>query len=172
MDGLEVIEDAFSRIHSTLLSTLRGLTSDDLYYSPRIECNTIAWLAWHLTRVQDRHIADLAGQEQEWILGKWFEEFGQSPNPRNVGFAHTPEQVQSFRLPNLDLMLAYHDAVYSQSTSYLKTITPTDLDRVLDEPQYDPLPTVGVRLVSVIDDNAQHVGQIAYLRGLIQGRTW
>ena len=69
-------------------------------------------------------------------------------------------------------MLAYHDAVYSQSTSYLKTITPTDLDRILDEPQYDPLPTVGVRLVSVIDDNAQHVGQIAYLRGLIQGRTW
>lgn len=172
MDGIEVLQDAFSRIHSTFLSTLRGLAPEDLYYSPNIECNTIAWLAWHLTRVQDRHIADLAEHEQEWILGKWFEEFGQSPAPANVGFGHTPEQVQNFTLPNLDLMLAYHDAVYFQSASYLKTITPTDLDRILDEPQYDPLPTIGVRLVSVISDNSQHVGQMAYLRGLIQGRSW
>ena len=110
MDAIEVLQDGFSRIHSTLLSTLRGLTPEDLYYSPNIECNTIAWLAWHLTRVQDRHIADLAEHEQEWILGKWFEEFGQSPAPANVGFGHTPKQVQSFRLPNLDLMLAFLEA--------------------------------------------------------------
>ncbi len=47
-----------------------------------------------------------------------------------------------------------------------------DLDREIDEPQYQSLPTVGVRLISVLANNLQHAGQVAYLRGLLHGIGW
>ena len=172
MDSISVIQDAFSRVRGTLHRSLSGLTRKELHYYPHIESNTIAWLAWHLTRIQDDHLADLAGTQQEWIRSKWYERFSLAPDPTNTGGGHTTEQVREFVTPDCEVLLAYHDAVYTQSCSYLETVRPTDLDRILNEPQYQPLPTVGVRLVSVISDNSQHAGQIAYLRGLLQGRSW
>ncbi len=172
MEGAQVVADALERIKGTLERAVTGLPNDDLHRQPRDDCNSIAWLAWHLTRVQDDHLSNLAGREQAWTADGWHARFGMEADPHNLGGGHTPEQVAAFRAPDTQTLLDYHNAVLERSKAYLETLATADLDRVLDEPQWQTPVTVGVRLVSVINDNTQHAGQIAYLRGLFQGLGW
>lgn len=171
MEGPTLLADALSRVREQLHDRLDGLSIEQLHATPY---PSIAWLAWHLTRVQDSQIAPLAGREQLWTSASWHERFGMEPDPRDYGpgHTHTPAQVQAFRVPDAGLLLDYHDAVTEASTAYLASLTSQDLDRVLDEPRFDPKPTVGVRLVSVVDDNVRHMGQIEYLRGLAVSGGW
>ena len=171
MEGTELIGDALGRIQRTLQRILPGLTIEQLAYRPSEISNSIAWLSWHLTRVQDQHISDLLDREQEWISGGWYEKFGLRADPRNTGFGHSPSDVSAIRADG-EILQGYYDAVYSRSLELLNRLNPDDLEREINEPQYEPLPTIGVRLVSIVNDNTQHVGQAAYLRGLGQGRAW
>ncbi len=172
MDPKDVIVDGLGRIPRVLNLALDGLSAEQLTFRPSEQTNTIAWLAWHLTRVQDHHLSDLAGREQAWIADGWHARFGKPPDPTDTGQRYTPEQVAAIRPANPQLLLDYHNAVYQRSVAYVQTLSPNDLDRELNEPQWNPLPTIGVRLVSVIADNLQHAGQVAYLRGLIEDRRW
>ena len=172
MEGKEVLTDAYGRIQGTLRRAVNGLTLEQLCYRPNEDANSIAWLAWHLTRVQDDHISSLMGRPQAWVDQGWHAKFNMPPDSHDIGTGHTSEQVAALRPPDAETLLAYHNAVFERTKEYLETLNPGDLDRELNEPQYQPLPTVGVRLVSVISDNTQHAGQAAYLRGIIQGRGW
>jgi hypothetical protein len=82
------------------------------------------------------------------------------------------EQVAALKVPDASLSLGYADAVYERSKQYLATVTSDDLDKEINEPQYNPLPTIGVRLVSIVSDNTQHAGQVMYVRGMLQGFGW
>lgn len=171
MEGTDLIADALGRIQRTLERILPGLTIEQLAYRPSEGSNSITWLVWHLTRVQDHHISDLLDREQEWISGGWHERFGLAADPRNTGFGHDPSDVSAVRA-NGETLQGYYDAVYSRSLELLNSLNPEELDREINEPQYEPLPTVGTRLVSIVNDNTQHVGQAAYLKGLGQGTSW
>jgi len=70
------------------------------------------------------------------------------------------------------LLLAYHDATFERMKSYLKTLTTEDLARLLDDPQYQPLPTVAVRLVSVLENAMTNAGQIGYLKAYHRLGGW
>ena len=120
----------------------------------------------HLTRVQDDHIADVAGTDQAWLAGGWSDRFGLPFEDRATGWSHTAEEVGAFRVGSGELLSGYHDAVYGRTLAFVRTLTEPDLDRIVDT-RWDPPVTLGVRLVSVIDDDAQHAGQAAFLRGLI-----
>jgi hypothetical protein len=172
MDAKDLVLDALDRIHGMFHQTLDGLALEDLHRQPRADANSIGWLAWHLTRVQDNAISGLAGQEQAWITLGWHARFNMAPDPDNEGFGHTPEQVAAFRVAAVQTLLDYHDCVVERSKAYVAGLAPADFDRTLNEPEWQPLPTVGVRLVSVLEDSFQHVGQAAYLRGLFQGKGW
>jgi hypothetical protein len=172
MDSKDVIAEALGRVQRILSMSLEGLTAEQLAYRPTEQANSIAWLAWHLTRVQDKHLSELADRQQAWIADGWHARFNKPADPLDTGQRYTPEQVAGIRPSGPPLLLDYHNAVYQRSVEYLREVSPAEMDRVLDEPQYTPLPTVGVRLVSVVADNLQHAGQIAYLRGCIEGRHW
>ena len=169
MDWKDLLTDGYGRILGVLERALEGLTEDDLKWQPYIGANSIGWLAWHLTRVQDDHISSLSGKEQLWTKDGWHAKFNRPPDAKDRGFGHTPEQVAAFESPDVETLLAYHRAVLERSKSYFITLSDDDLARELNEPQYQPLPTVGVRLISVIADNLQHAGQAAYIRGLLKG---
>lgn len=172
MDAKDIVIDGLGRIQQILHRSLNGLTAEQLVYRPTDQANSIAWLAWHLTRIQDGHVSDLAGRPQAWVADGWHARFDKPADPKDTGQRYTPEQVAAIRPDGPQVLLDYHDAVYQRSVEYLRGVSPADMDRVLNEPQYDPLPTVGVRLVSVISDNTQHAGQAAYLRGCIEGKRW
>ena len=129
-------------------------------------------LAWHLYRVQDHHISDLLGLPQLWVADGWHTKFGMAKDEKETGTGHSPAQVEALQVDSADLPLGYADAVYERAKQYLATVKPADLDAAINEPQYDPLPTVGVRLVSIISDNIQHAGQVMYVRGLLERQGW
>jgi uncharacterized damage-inducible protein DinB len=161
----EVLLDLFGRLPRLVRSAVRNLSPEQLAYAPTERANTIAWLVWHMTRVQDDHVADVRGTEQVWD-GDWASRFGLPPGTLDTGYGYTPEQVATVRPQSWRTLVEYYDAVHARTIAYLEHLTDDDLDRVVDD-RWDPPVTLGVRLVSVADDDAQHVGQAAYLRGLI-----
>ncbi len=172
MEWHDLLSDGYGRVLDFIENVLRGLTEDDLNWQPRHDCSSIGWLAWHLTRQQDAQIASLRGEEQLWIKDGWHSKFKRPPDPEDSGFGHTPEQVSAFKSPDVQTLLNYHRAVLERSKLYFLTLSKADLDRELDEPWFQPLPTVGVRLVSILADSLLHAGQAAYVRGLRQGKGW
>jgi len=161
----DLLEDAFGRIRGVVRRTADGLTVEQLAFRPDEEANSIGWLLWHLTRIADDHISDLAGTEQAWTGGGWAARFGLPFPPGDTGYGHGPEQVAAVQVP-AGLLISYHEAVYRNAVQYVDRLTVADLERVVDE-AWDPPVTLGVRLVSVISDDLQHAGQAAYLRGLV-----
>lgn len=172
MKWQQLITDGYGRIFQVLEKALDGLTRDDLNQQPDPDSNSMGWLTWHLTRVQDHHIADLMGEEQLWVGDGWHARFNRPSDPGDIGFGDNSEDVKAFKSPDVETLLEYHRAVMERSKRYIDTLSAADLDRELNEPRFQPLPTVGVRLVSAMSDNLQHAGQVAYLRGLLKGKGW
>lgn len=172
MEWQDLLADGYGRVLEYMESILKGLTQDDLKWQPRNDCNSIGWISWHLTRQQDAQIASLMAEEQLWIKDKWHSKFNRAPDPDDNGFGHTTEQVSAFESPDTQTLLNYQCAVLERSKRYFYTLSKTDLERELDEPWFQPLPTVGVRLVSILEDSLLHAGQAAYVRGLRQGKGW
>ena len=172
MEWKNLLIDGYGRVPEFLENVLKGLNQDDLDRQPKHDCNSIGWLVWHLTRQQDAQIASLMERKQLWIVDKWYTKFGRQQEPDDVGFGHSPEQVSAFKSPDSRTLLGYNRAVVEYSKQYINSLSEKDLNRELDEPWFQPLPTVGVRLVSVLDDSVLHAGQAAYVRGLRQGKGW
>ena len=168
MRATTVIEDAFSRIRDVGWDAVQGLTDKELTYRVDGETNTVAWLIWHLARVQDDHVAEVAGTEQVWIKDGWVDRFALPFDERAVGFGQDADEVAQLRAGQ-DLLIGYLNAVLDRSMEYLGTLSDEDLERVVDD-NWDPPVTLGVRLVSVIADDLQHGGQAALLRGIILRR--
>ena len=172
MEWHELLTDGYERISQVLSRALTGLSTDNLKQQPHPDCNSIGWLAWHLTRVQDHHIADLMGEEQLWISDGWHAKFNRAADPKDVGFGHSSQDVAAFESPDVPTLMGYHQAVLERSKRYIASLSASDLGRELNEPWYQPLPTVGVRLISVLSDNLQHAGQAAYVQGLLKAKGW
>ena len=168
MRSNELLLYAYDQVQETLRAAIEGLTAEELTRRVRPEANTIAWLAWHLIRVQDDHVSDVAGTEQAWTAEGWHDRFGLPFPPRATGYGFSSEQVAQVRVPSSELLLEYAAAVHARSTAYLRGLSDDDLDAVVDT-RWDPPVTLGVRLVSVLSDDLQHAGQAALLRGVITG---
>ena len=187
----QLIMDGYEKVFQVLEQALSGLNRDDLNQQPHPDCNSMDWLTWHLTRAQDR-LADLVNEEQLWIEDGWHARFNRPPKPMDTGFAlfgHTPEDVAAFKSPDVATLLAYYESVLERTKRYINTLSADDLDRKLGtrswswERQrkitdagvvewYQPVPTVGKRLVSILGECLQHAGQVAYVRGLLKGKGW
>lgn len=161
-----LLVDAFDRVREAVHGAVAGLSREQLTYRVDPEANTIAWLVWHLTRIQDDHVAALAGAEQVWHRDGWPERMGLPLGPDEHGYGHTAEQVAAVDVP-ADLLLEYHDAVHAATVSYLDGLADEAYDDVVD-PAWNPPVTRAVRLVSVVEDDMQHVGQAAFLRGVVE----
>lgn len=170
MNSSELLADAFGRVNGTLHRTIEPLGPDALSFRPHEYSNSIAWLAWHITRGHDDHVSEIAGREQAWVEEGWAERFEMDADPHAQGTGDTPDDVAAIR-PDKELLLGYADAVLARTNEYLAGVTGEELDRIIDT-SYDPPVSVGVRLVSIINDNTQHAGQIAYVRGLHEGCHW
>ena len=163
----DILIDAFGRIRGAVHRGAGRLDAAGLAYRPDADANSIAWLVWHLTRIQDDHVAEIAEKVQVWHDGPWAEQMGFTDDLNDTGYGHSSAQVATLRPDSSDPLLAYHDAVADRSIEYAATITPDELDRIIDR-SYDPPVTVGARLVSVLNDCMQHAGQAGYVRGMYE----
>lgn len=172
MKSADLLTDGFGRIRETVSSVVDGLTAEELAYRVDADANPVGWLVWHLTRVQDDHVAAAFDAPQVWETGSWAKRFGLPADMLDIGYGHSSQQVATVGhavAASGDLLVAYHEAVYEQTIKHVSGIADSDLDRVVDR-SWTPPVTLGVRLISVIDDDAQHVGQAAFVRGLLMRR--
>ncbi|WP_426560589.1 mycothiol transferase [Angustibacter sp. McL0619] len=169
MNGIDVLNDALSRIGDGARSVVEGLTGEQLNARIDGRSNSITWLVWHAARVQDAQVAAAFEVEQVWFTNGWAERFGLPLDAADTGYGHSSDEVARVRVEDGALLTGYLDDALAQSARVLGGVKDADLDRVVDK-RWDPPVTLGVRLVSVVDDDAQHLGQAAFLRGLLEAR--
>jgi uncharacterized damage-inducible protein DinB len=162
----ELLRDLFERVGTNVHGAVEGLDRDALAHRVDGTANSIAWMVWHLTRVQDDHVAEVAGREQTWTADGWAQRFGLPFDEAATGYGHGGDEVAAVRV-DAELLLGYYDAVHARTLEYVDGLTDPDLDRVVDD-RWDPPVTLGVRLISVADDDIQHSGQAALVRGIVE----
>jgi hypothetical protein len=168
MNDAAVLIDAFGRVHEEVHAAIAGMSAEDLTVRLDADANSIAWLVWHLTRIQDDHVAHVAQHEQVWLTDGWMERFALPFEPLATGYGHTSAEVAAVRA-DAQLLLDYYDAVHDRTIAYLRALEPNEMERIVDD-RWDPPVTLAVRLVSVLSDDLQHAGQAAYVRGIIERR--
>lgn len=172
MSERDVLEEAFGRIPETVSRAVDGLDGDQVAHRPTLSGgagtpgNSIAWLIWHLARVQDNHVADAADRDELWLTEGWAEKFKLDLPREDTGYGHSSDDVDKVRVDSANLLVEYLDAVHARTLEFVRSLGETDLNRIIDS-SWDPPVTLRVRLVSVIEDCMQHAGQAAFLRGLL-----
>ena len=166
-ESTSLLLDAIERISQEVHAVVVGLGPDQLGARIAPDANSIAWLIWHLTRVQDSHLCELAQQEQVWISGGWFGRFGLPFDTDATGYGQSSRDVAEVRDVDGEQLIGYFEAVHDQTTRIIGELKAADLASVVDE-TWDPPVTLAARLVSVISDDLQHVGQAAFIRGLLE----
>ena len=166
-----VLLDAFGRTPHLVDRALDGLTDQDLTRRVDPDANTVAWLVWHTARMQDGQVAGVErslgrNAEQVWRSGGFADRFGLDVRDDTVGYGMSSSDVDKVRAP-ADLLAAYHRAVNDHTLSLLESLDVADFERIVD-PDWDPPVTLLARLVSIEQDAVQHLGQAAFLRGVLQ----
>jgi hypothetical protein len=167
MDTSALLMELYGRIPSLAAEALEGLTPEQLLHRATPTANPIGWLVWHTARVEDHQPAEVGGYPQVWITDGWAGRFGDPVGPDDLGYGHTAAQVAGVRADSAADLLAYLDAAHRRTTEFLGGLSAADLDRIVDH-DWDPPVTLGVRLVSVLDDDLQHLGQAMFVRGVVQ----
>lgn len=162
----EILVDSLNRVQESVHEVLSGMSAAQLNVMPLDRCNSISWLLWHVARGQDSQIAEVAGTREVWHDGAWAESFGLPAGSSATGYGFSRRQVAALRVDSGDPLREYYDLVHARTVDYLGRLTDEDLDHVVDR-HWTPPVTLGVRLVSVINDCTQHAGQAAYVKGLL-----
>jgi Protein of unknown function (DUF664) len=164
----ELLRDAFTRLIEHVDELTDGLTDEQASYRPSPNANSIAWLLWHSARVQDAQLAPIAGIEQVWTTDGWVDRFGLDLPRDDTGYGHSPEDVAKVQV-SAELLAGYYHAVHKVTLEFVADVTADDLAQIVDR-NWDPPVTASARLVSIIDDCAQHLGQAAYVLGIAHRR--
>lgn len=167
MTPAELLLEAFGRVPDLIAASVDGLTPEQLAVRIDPDANSIAWLVWHLARVQDDHLAHAFGTEQRWTADGWEQRFGLPFDTGDIGYGHSSDDVAAVRVGSPDLLTGYAVAVARRTLELVASVSGDELDRVVDR-SYDPPVTLGVRLVSVLQDVLEHLGQAAYVRGVVE----
>lgn len=167
----ELLRDCFTRLIEHVDALTDGLTDDLATYRPTPHANSIAWLIWHSARVQDLQVCDIAGTLASpgdvWTRDGWVDRFGLDLPRDDTGYGHSPDDVAKVRAP-AELLAGYYHAVHEMTLEFVRALGTDDLARIVDH-NWDPPVTASARLVSIIDDCAQHLGQAAYVSGIAPG---
>ena len=168
MSPRDVLVDAASRPVESVGPVLDGLTDEAAHHLPAGRGNSIAWLLWHAARQMDVQTVAMSGRPSVWTSGGWAARLGVDRPEDDFGFGDSPEHVAAFHVTDVPALGDHLRACVEAFTAYVDTLTEHDWDEIVDE-SYDPPVTRAVRLVSIVDDAAVHVGQAAYARGIVDG---
>src|SRR6202166_2624952 len=153
----ELLRDSFTRLIEHVEELTDGLTDEAAFFRPTGTPNSIAWLIWHSARVQDAQLCDIAGIEEVWTRDGWVDRFGLDLPRDDTGYGHSADAVVKVRA-SAELLAGYYHAVHDMTLEFVETMTDADLDRIVDR-RWDPPVTASARLVSIVDDCAQHLAQ-------------
>lgn len=169
METSDFILDTLDHMQKAVTTAVNGLSHEELTWRPRAEANSIGFIFWHQLRCEDKFIQDMIQRKpQVWVSGKWYEKFNLPENPQDDGYGYTAEQVAAFPVPELKDLLGYAEATRVQTVEYLKAMAPDKFDQLIQTPFLGEI-TIGQIFAILLCEITQHIGQIAYLRGLQRG---
>ena len=173
MSAAESVISALDRNWEMVDAALEGLDDALMSKQPTAECNSAAWILWHMSRVVDTFIhTRLQETPQIWIRDGWHQRFGMGGDPEDRGVGWTADQVASWTPPDRGVQLGYYEAVREQASNYLPKLTASQIEeRKVIPPVAEPR-TVAAALGQMTWDAVAHGGQIAYLRGYYRGMGW
>jgi len=149
-----------------LKTKLEGLTEAELYWHATLDSNSIAWLVWHMARVEDGWInSTIAGGESVWDSGGWAGRTGVTYD--SGGYGQTAEEARSMPVVDVGVLIDHYDAVRAAAFKVIDDMSDEDLSQSF---------TRGKRSVTwswilghVLVEEAQHLGQVGFIRGMIRG---
>ncbi|MEW6142681.1 MAG: DinB family protein [Chloroflexota bacterium] len=165
MEVKEFLIKTLERAEVYLNESTNDLTLEEMKWRPGLQANPIGFILWHLTRGEDRFVANIQQKPQVWEDPAWPNSLNLPPDPNISGFGFTSEQVAAFPVPPLESLLRYHKAVRERTLSLIQSMTPADFDRVIEHPRLGKT-TTGELFARIVVEISQHTGQINYLRGL------
>lgn len=168
MTATDLLIDGFERVQQIVHRVLDGASDEALTYRVDADANTIAWLTWHIARGQDAQIAPLTGGDQVWMRDGFADRFGLPFSHAASGYGQSSEEVASVTA-SAALLREHYDAVHAATIDFVRTLDDGDMERVVD-PSWTPPVTMGVRLMSILNDDVQHAGQASFVRGITDRR--
>lgn len=154
-------------------TTLADVDEAGMTRQPHEQCNSIAWILWHMNRVVDSFIhTRLQSATQLWITEGWYQQFGMSDDPDDRGVRWSAEQVRAWRPPTKAVQMAYYETAKQVARAYLSSLSEADLAVCRLIPPMPEPRTVAAALGQMTWDNISHGGQISYVRGLFEGMGW
>ena len=165
----DLLLDGFDRVVQGVDAVLEGLAPGDLRWRPDPGANPVGWLLWHLLRQQDAQLSALSGDEQAWTAEGWDARFGLPYGQRATGFGQDAEEVGRLEVADPALLSGYAAAVGARTRRLVEGLGEADYARVVDD-RWDPPVTLAVRVYSVLEDAAKHLGQAEYVRGMLSRR--
>lgn len=163
MDAIEVLSE-FARRPIEAAQALPNLSPEQLTTHPANHPNSVAWLLWHTGREVDVQLSHLCGAVELWE--GYRQRFGLGDLGDTIGYGHSAEEASGILVSHHSLLVEYVEATLNALIDYVGGLTETELDEIIDE-SWDPPVSRGARLVSIIDDAAQHLGQAAYVAGAL-----
>ncbi len=124
MDTSSLLLELYGRIPALARQAVEGVELSRLTEPPAPGANTIAWLVWHLARVQDHHVADVLDADQLWTEGGWADRFGLDADPSNTGYGHSEEQAAAVRPQRPEVLVDYLEAVDRRTPPCSRTSPP------------------------------------------------
>ena len=171
----QVIVGLLERATNQIKLATDGATDEQLYYRPTSNANSIAWLVWHLSRLQDLISSSLSGEAEVWHTDRWVEQFALAPDLPNeaTGWGDSAEQVAAFRVER-GTLFGYMEAAHRVAKERVARLTPAQLEQTVawgtaETPLLGPAWRV---LITLLNDSIQHAGQINYIRGLVSEPDW
>lgn len=165
----DLLLDGFDRVVAGVDAALEGLTPEDLRWRPDPGGNPVGWLLWHLIRQQDAQLSALTGDEQAWTAEGWSTRFALPYDEGATGFGQDAGEVGRFGVADAGLLSGYAAAVGARTRRLVEGLGEADYGRVVDD-RWDPPVTLGVRVYSVLQDAAKHLGQAEYVGGMLSRR--
>jgi uncharacterized damage-inducible protein DinB len=170
----EVVRMGLEEYYDEMKRAVDGLSYEERRFMPGPNSHHVDFAVWHIARVEDAWINRFAKQtdDQVWGRGSWADRLnlpvkeipGFGPES---GWGWSGEQVRDMPASDMSDLWAYLDAVRADTMRYLDSIDESDLDRCPDAKQ--PTYSIGRMWSHLLVEESQHVGQIAYLRGLQRG---
>jgi uncharacterized damage-inducible protein DinB len=151
-----------------LLENLLGLSAAELGFRPARHANSIGFIVWHMTRVEDGWIQRAIQRKPHlWVADGWAARFEMPAEMRDMGFGYTVQQLDAFKIPPLELLLGYSHAVREATMAYVSGWDPASPTEV--RAPWGGMVAVAEVLAQLVWELNQHSGQVAYLRGLQRG---
>ena len=154
-------------------ASLTGLDDGALSCRPNPECNSIAWILWHMNRVLDTFVQQGLGAEAPmWLRDGWSGKYGMNESPEDHGVGWSAQQIASWLPPGKDVQLGYYEAVKEAAYVRISGLREDELGQSRVIPPIAEPRSVAQVLGKITWDNISHGGQISYIRGLFHGMGW